>query len=95
MIAKRIKELREQCGLSQADLARKLDVSRSSVNAWEMELSTPTTQYVVDMARLFHVTTDYLLAQDDQRCIALVDYTPEEIKLVNDLVSYIDSKKSR
>ncbi len=47
MISEKIKELRELAGYSQAQLAKKLDVTRSSVNAWEMGLSTPTTQYIV------------------------------------------------
>ena len=36
MICDRIKELREKAGYSQAQLAKRLDVTRSSVNAWEM-----------------------------------------------------------
>lgn len=36
MICDRIKQLREQAGYSQAQLAKRLDVTRSSVNAWEM-----------------------------------------------------------
>ena len=44
MIADNIKRLRENAGLSQAALARKLGVTRASVNAWEMELSAPTAQ---------------------------------------------------
>ena len=43
MIYDMIKTLREEAGYSQAQLAKKLDVTRSSVNAWEMGLSTPTT----------------------------------------------------
>ena len=50
MISIRIKELREKAGYSQSQLAKKLDVTRSSVNAWEMGLSSPTTQYIVAMA---------------------------------------------
>lgn len=53
MISDTIKTLRERANMSQAALAKKLDVTRSSVNAWEMGLSTPTTQYVVGIAKLF------------------------------------------
>ncbi|WP_462339005.1 helix-turn-helix domain-containing protein [Gemmiger formicilis] len=35
-------------GLSQAALTRKLGVTRASVNAWEMELSSPTAAYLVE-----------------------------------------------
>lgn len=58
MIADNIKRLRENAGLSQAALARRLGVTRASVNAWEMELSAPTAQYLIALAQLFHTTTD-------------------------------------
>ena len=61
MIGDTIKRLLEDAGLSQSSLAKKLNVTRSAVNAWEMGLSAPTTQYVVDMARLFRVSSDYLI----------------------------------
>ena len=36
MIADRIKELREKNDMTQSDLARKLSLTRSAINAWEM-----------------------------------------------------------
>ena len=77
MISDRIKFLREKAGYSQAQLAKKLDVTRSSVNAWEMDLSTPTSQYVVAMARLFHVSTDYLLGLESEFSLSLENYTQD------------------
>ena len=56
--AERIKTLRENFGLSQAELASRLDITRSSVNAWEMGISVPSTQYIVELAQLFGVSTD-------------------------------------
>ncbi len=61
MIGQRIKTLREQSGFTQTMLARKLGLSRSAVNAWEMGISIPSTQYLVELARLFHVSTDFIL----------------------------------
>ena len=61
MISDRIKQLRETAGYSQAQLAKKPDVTRSSVNAWEMGISVPSTHYIVELANIFHVSTDYLL----------------------------------
>ena len=43
MIADRIKQLRTSCRITQTDLAKKLNITRSSVNAWEMGISTPST----------------------------------------------------
>ena len=93
MISERIKELRENAGYSQSELARRLDVTRSSVNAWEMGLSTPTIQYVVAIAKLFHVSSDYLLGIKNESTIVLDDLSTEEIKLIYDLLKYFDSKK--
>lgn len=93
MVCDKIKELREIAGYSQAQLARKLDVTRSSVNAWEMGLSTPTTQYIVALAKLFHVSSDYLLGLDSQMTITLTQYTQEEIEVLYSLIKYFDSKK--
>ena len=86
MICDRIKQLREQAGYSQAQLAKRLDVTRSSVNAWEMGLSMPTTQYVVTLAKLFHVSADYLLGLTASSSIVLDGYTQEEIELLYKLI---------
>lgn len=88
-----IKTLREDAGYSQSQLAKKLDVTRSSVNAWEMGLSTPTTHYVVALAKLFHVSTDYLLGIDSKRNIVLNDYSKSEIELIYNLLKYFDEHR--
>ena len=92
MIYDKIKELRERAGYSQAQLAKKLDVTRSSVNAWEMGLSTPTTQYIVALSKLFHVSTDYILGIDSDLSVSMKGYTPEETALLLNLMKYIDNQ---
>lgn len=93
MISDKIRELREQAGYSQSQLAKKLDVTRSSVNAWEMGLSTPTTQYIVALAKLFHVSADYILGTEADRAISLRGYSEEETELVLNLLRYFDSRR--
>ena len=61
MIDQKIKMLREKRGITQAELAKRLGITRSGVNAWEMGISTPSTQYVILLAKFFNVSTDYLL----------------------------------
>ena len=91
MICDKIRQLRENYGFSQAELARRLDVTRSSINAWESGLSTPTAQYVVALSRLFHVSADYLLELEPELTLSLNGYTQDEIRLLLDLVKYFDS----
>ena len=93
MLYEKIKDLREKAGYSQAQLAKKLDVTRSSVNAWEMGLSAPTTQYIVALAKLFHVSADYLLGLQSELSISLDKYSKEEIALLYQLLNYFDSNR--
>lgn len=81
MISDNIKRLRENTGLSQAALARKLGVTRASVNAWEMELSAPTAQYLIALAQLFHTTTDDILGLESQEQIVLRGMNEQEKRL--------------
>ena len=91
MICDKIRELRERAGYSQSQLAKKLDVTRSSVNAWEMGLSTPTTQYVVALTKLFHVSADYILGIEPEYSVSLRGYTDKEVALVMNLLEYFDA----
>ena len=93
MLCEKIKELRENAGYSQSQLAKKLDVTRSSVNAWEMGLSMPTTQYVVALSKLFHVSSDYLLGLETEKTLVLDGYSETETALVYNLLKYIDSTR--
>lgn len=94
MIADRIKNLRISCGMTQSDLARKLNITRNSVNAWEMGISTPSTTYVVELSQLFHVSTDYLLGLSSNVTLDVSHLTDKEIQLVYDLVQYFRTKNT-
>ena len=60
MTADRIRALREARGWTQAELARRLNITRNGVNSWEQGLSMPSPTCLVDLAKLFSVSTDYL-----------------------------------
>ena len=78
----RLKDLRNKMGLTQAELAKKLSLTRASVNAWEMGLSAPSTPFIVELSRLFNVSTDYLLGLDDTAVIRTDDLSDEEIAVI-------------
>ena len=64
MLGQRICELRTAFGGSQVDLAKKLGVVKQTVSNWENENIQPSIEMLVRLARLFNVTTDYLLGLD-------------------------------
>lgn len=82
----RLKSLRAKMGLTQADLAKKLSLTRASVNAWEMGLSAPSTPFIVELSRLFNVSTDYLLGLDDTAVIRTDNLSDEEIAVLMNTV---------
>ena len=85
-LAERIKTLRERTSLTQSDLARQMGLTRSSVNAWEMGLSVPSTQYVVELAKTFEVSTDYLLGLENTASISVAGLSESKVALVVELV---------
>ena len=92
MTADRIKYLREQKGMTQSDLARQLGITRSSVNAWEMGISVPSTQYIVELAGIFRVSTDYLLGVKNAASIDASGLEEGDIRLVYRLIDHLREK---
>ena len=93
MVCDTIKSLRETAGLSQSALAKRLGVTRSSVNAWEMGLSIPTAQYIVELSQLFHVSTDYLLGLNNTQAIYIDRLSQEEKHILYSLIHYFQDKQ--
>ena len=58
--------LRKQSGLSQEQLAERLDVTRQAVSRWESDTAYPETDKIVRMAALFGVSCDYLLGVSNE-----------------------------
>ena len=64
IFADKVIALRKKAGWSQEELAERLNVSRQSVSKWESAQSVPDIDRILQMSRLFGVTTDYLLKDD-------------------------------
>ena len=64
ILADKIITLRKKAGWSQEELAVQLGVTRQSVSKWEGAQSVPDLDKVVQMSRLFGVSTDYLLKDE-------------------------------
>ena len=92
MIAERIAALREQRHLTQAELAKRLGVTRSSVNAWELGISVPSTQYLVELAVLFGVSTDFLLGVEVTETVSVVGLTEQDVLTVTALIRRLREK---
>ena len=67
MLGENIKELRQEKGLSQKQLAEAIGVSQGAIYFWEKEINEPTAGYLVKMAKLFGVSLDELLSVETER----------------------------
>lgn len=93
--SERIKNLREQMGFTQSQLAKKLYLTRASVNSWEMGLSAPSTSTIVELSRLFHVSTDYLLGLDENAYIRTDGLSEKEVgALLNTIDCFYSLRKN-
>ena len=63
-IGNKIVQLREENQMSQTELAELLDVSRQTVSKWERNVCEPEAKRIVQLAKIFHITTDYLLGNE-------------------------------
>ena len=61
----RLKELRDEAGLSQGDIAEKFSVAQNTVSSWENGKRDPDTDTVKKIAAFFGVSIDYLLGVSD------------------------------
>lgn len=88
MICEKIKETREKNGLTQAGLAKKLGISRSAVNSWEIGISAPSVQYLIELSKLFKVSTDYLLELNTAETVDISFLNDEEKRMIYSLLDY-------
>ena len=91
MTADRIKALRESRGWTQAELARRMNMTRNGINSWEQGLSMPSPQSLVDLARLFSVSTDYLLGLEKLNTVNVTGLDEKDVALIAQLAERLRS----
>lgn len=63
-VSSRLRMLRKDAGMTQQDIADKLDVTRVSVGKWESGIAIPRPKNLEDLAALFGTSVSYLLGED-------------------------------
>ena len=90
MLNERIRELRLAAGFSQVELAEKLGVSKQSVSNWENDNIQPSIEMLVKISRIFNVSTDLILGEDNHTYIEVTNLTKTQIhhvqQIINDII---------
>ncbi len=86
--ALRLRTLRKKYGMTQGDVADRLNMHRTTYTKYETDKTHVDQVYLVALAELFHVTTDYLLGKEGET-VSLLDnaedtapLSPQEIELL-------------
>jgi len=82
----RLKELRERKHLSQSDVAKRLDVTRSTVSGYECNTITPSLDQLVKLALLYNTSLDYMMGMDNRYRLYLDDLSESQQRTVLDVV---------
>ena len=85
----RLKELRMSQNLSQADVAKKLEISPSIISGYETGERTPSTENLLALSYLYKCSTDYLLGKSSDKPFVVLDtdgLTSEQVEVLQDLI---------
>lgn len=85
----RLKELREAKHLSQSDVARRLEVTRSTISGYECNTITPSLEQLVKLAVLYNTSLDYIMGMENRAHLYLDDLTESQQRTVLDVVERI------
>ena len=88
-----LKTLRLQNGLTQAQVAQKLGVTKSVISAYETGLRLPSYDILINISKIFRVSTDYLLGLENTRELDLSGLTDEEIQALLNLIKAMKRRK--
>lgn len=95
LIGDKLKQLRQENGLRQEQVARLVGADRSSISAWENDSRQPSYQSLVRLAEVYNVSTDFLLGRTGGRPLDLSGLTTAEVTLITELVAEMTAKNKR
>ena len=83
----RLKELREAKHLSQVDVAKRLDVTRSTISGYERNTIMPRAEQLIKLAILYNTSVDYMLGITNRSYLYLDDLSTSQQRTILDIVN--------
>ena len=93
-MGEKLKSLRIEKKLTQKQVADRIGLAISAVSSYESGTRYPSYDVLVKLARIFHVSTDYLLGITNTRNIDVTGLRDNEIELVSQLVDALRNKNN-
>lgn len=89
----RLKQLRLDKHLTQAQVAERIGVTASMVSSYETDIRLPSFEVMVRIADLFGVTVDYLLCREDKRFLDISSLSDEEAAVICSMIEILKKRK--
>lgn len=90
----RLKSLRKEIGLTQAEMAKKVGVTSSAYGFWERGRNEPDLKMIAKLAEIFDVSTDYLLGRTSDRHRPYYELTAKDHKEIDNYIDNIETDLS-
>ncbi len=91
----RLKELRERRKLSQANVAKRLGITRAAVSGYECNTSCPSVEQLVKLALLYNASLDYITGIDKRPHFYLEGLTPQQEETILNMVELLKQEFQR
>lgn len=89
----KVKKLRHEKDLTQQQLAELLGVAVSAISSYESGNRYPSYEVLISLARIFHVSTDYLLGLEKLKTVDVSGLDDNEIKVILQMIDILREKK--
>ena len=94
-LGEKLKALRTENHLRQDQVARLVNVEKSSISMYENDMRQPSYETLVRFANVFNVSTDYLLGRRNDRQLDLSGLTAAEATMISELVASMTAKNKK
>jgi transcriptional regulator with XRE-family HTH domain len=88
-----LKRLRTDSGYTQGQIAKKINVSVTTIGRWESNYKQPTTEHLIDLSILYNVPLNYLVGIEKEKSIVIERLTDNQKTIMNSLLLEFQSKK--
>lgn len=92
MLGEKIRRLRESREWTQAELARKVGVTKSAISTYELGNRTPSADVVCGFAKAFGVSADYLLGIAERRTVDVEGLSERDETIIRELVAALKGR---
>ena len=83
----RLRELRLSKQMTQAQVAKRLNLSKTTISGYENNIKTPSIDVLVRLANLYGVTSDYILGIEKKKVLVIDGLTENEERILKALIN--------